>query len=181
MNAAYESAFAHTFDAERGFSNNSHDSGGATRFGITEAVARAHGYKGKMTELPLPLAKSILKESYWDALRLDGVALLSYPIAEELFDTGVNMGIITSGKFLQRILNVLNREQEDYSDLVVDGLVGKVTVFALDRFLKMRGKEGESVILRALNSLQGARYIEIAEAKPTQETFEFGWLSKRVT
>ena len=31
------------------------DKGGPTRFGITEAVARAHGYGGPMTALPQPV------------------------------------------------------------------------------------------------------------------------------
>jgi typhoid toxin secretion A len=40
---------------------------------------------------------------------------------------------------------------------------------------------GASVMFKALNSLQGVRYIEIAENNPSQETFTVGWFDKRVS
>jgi lysozyme family protein len=36
---------------EGGYSNHPADRGGATRWGITEAVARAHGYRGVSADL----------------------------------------------------------------------------------------------------------------------------------
>jgi hypothetical protein len=35
-------------------------------------------------------------------------------------------------------------------------------------------------MLRALNSLQGARYIDIGESRPANEDFMFGWFLHRV-
>jgi hypothetical protein len=35
-------------------------------------------------------------------------------------------------------------------------------------------------MLRALNALQGARYIDIAEGRPSQEAFTYGWFLHRV-
>ena len=178
--SAFDTAFAKTVGAEGDFSDDLNDSGGKTRFGITEAVARAHGYAGDMKDLPFSVAKLIMKAQYWDLLRLDAVATRSQPIAAELFDTGVNQGVATAGLFLQRALNVFNRGASDYADVTVDGVVGPVTVYVLGRFISLRGKEGERVMLAALNAQQGSRYIEIAEGSPTQERFEFGWFSKRV-
>jgi lysozyme family protein len=37
---------------EGGYSNHPADRGGATRWGVTEAVARAHGYRGDMRSFP---------------------------------------------------------------------------------------------------------------------------------
>ncbi|MEO7787654.1 MAG: glycosyl hydrolase 108 family protein, partial [Sphingomicrobium sp.] len=41
------------------------DRGGPTRFGITEAVARAHGYGGAMAQLPRDEAAAIYRRLYW--------------------------------------------------------------------------------------------------------------------
>lgn len=177
---AFEKAFAKVVGIEGGYSNHKDDRGGATRYGITEAVARAHGYIGAMPLLPLSVAQDIYRKRFWNLLSLDAIAELSEPIADELFDTGVNMGTGIAGTFLQRALNSLNRQQADYADLLVDGAIGQKSVSALRSFLMLRGKRGETVMLRALNSLQGARYIEISESRMANETFTFGWFDNRV-
>ena len=45
---------------------------------------------------------------------------------------------------------------------------------------EVTGKDGETVLLRMVDAQQSVRYIEIAEAKPTNEDFEFGWQKNRV-
>jgi lysozyme family protein len=185
--SGFDDAFARVLGVEGGFSRDPSDRGGATRYGVTEAVARANGYSGPMEDLPLDEAKRIAKSQYWDVLRLDAVAGLSEAIAHELFDTSYNCGVGVAGKFLQRALTVLNREQKDYPDLAVDGVVGPQTIHALSVFLAIRGRrtesgpgEGETVLLRTLNALQCVRYIEIAEANPSQKRFVYGWIRARV-
>ncbi len=46
--------------------------------------------------------------------------------------------------------------------------------------LSARGKEGEQVLLRALNCSQGARYLELAEGREANEDFLYGWVKERV-
>jgi len=176
----FETAFAHTLGVEGGYSDHPADKGGATRFGITEQVARENGYSGPMTALPIELAKAIYRKLYWDRIGLDWVAMADADIAAECFDTGVNMGISFPVRWLQRVLNALNRLGGDYPDMPIDGVAGRATFQALAAFLKLRGSAGKQAVLAYLNALQGSRYIDLAEARQANEAFVFGW-AKRLT
>lgn len=167
-------------EREGGYVNDPNDNGGETNFGITVAVARAFGYAGPMVDLPRTTALQIYRERYWLQPRFDQVARLSTPIAEELLDTGVNMGTATGVKFMQRALNVLNKQGKLFTDISRDGSVGKMTLAALKGYLGARGTDGETVLLRMMNGQQSVRYIELAEAAANQELFEFGWQLSRV-
>ncbi len=166
---------------EGGYVNNPADRGGATKYGITEAVARENGYKGNMKDLPLDVAKAIYKKQYWTAPRFDQVNAVSSAVAEELLDTGVNCGTGFAKPLLQRALNLLNNQgKAGYADLEVDGVYGSATLGALKTYLSKRGKEGEKVLVRVLNIMQGQRYIEICERNPKQEQFFYGWINNRI-
>ena len=167
-------------EREGGYVNHPADKGGPTCFGITESVARAHGYAGRMARLPREEAAAIYRRLYWLRPRFDEVAKRAPRVAEELFDTGVNMGPGVAATFLQRALTALNRCGRDYPDLTPDGRVGPVTLAALDSFLSARGKSGETVLLRALEALQGERYLRLAERRPANEAFLYGWLANRI-
>lgn len=167
--------------AEKGFVDNPADRGGPTNHGITEAVARKNGYDGPMQDLPVSLAREIYRRRYIAEPKFDLVALIDADIGAELIDTGVNMGPAHPAMFLQRWLNAFNDAGSRYADLFVDGRIGQVTLDALRAFLKWRGAEGRMVMLRALNSLQAVRYLEIAERDPSQRTFAYGWVRGRVS
>lgn len=167
-------------EREGGYANHPADRGGPTNWGITEAVARRQGYAGEMRTLPRCDAAAIYKRLYWLKPRYDAVAGHAPALAAELFDTGVNMGTGAATGFLQRALNALNREGADYPDLAIDRQIGPATITALHAFLKKRGAGGESILLKAVEALQGAQYITIAEARPSQEAFVYGWLANRV-
>jgi len=165
---------------EGGYVHHRDDRGGPTNWGITEAVARAHGWLGTMRDLPRDLALRIYRQRYWEQPRFDAEAELSVKAAFELFDIGVNMGPGVAAAMFQRSLNALNRNQRDWPDVVADRLVGPATLHALARLLAVRGSGGEAVLLKALNALKGARYIELAEARAANESFLYGWLAHRV-
>lgn len=168
-------------EREGGYVDHPADKGGPTCFGITEAVARAQGYAGPMRQLPRSEAAAIYERLYWLRPAFDQVAKRSPRLAAELFDTGVNMGPAVAVTFLQRALTALNRNGHDYPDLVPDGRIGAVTLAALDAFLAVRGKTaGEAVLLRALEALQGERYLRLAERRPANEAFLYGWLANRI-
>jgi lysozyme family protein len=167
-------------DREGGYSKHPADRGGATRWGITEAVARASGYVGDMRHFAREAAVAIYRRIYWQRPRIDDVAQRAPLIAAELFDTGVNMGPAVAVGFLQRALNALNRGARDYPDVLLDGRIGPQTLGALDGFLATRGPAGETVLLKALEALQGERYVSLAERRPAKEAFLYGWLANRL-
>ena len=164
-------------ETEGGYVNDPNDAGGETNFGITRAVAKANGYYGAMQTMPRSVALDIYCEKYWDSVKAGSVSLLSEAIAEEMVDTAVNMGPSRAVQFLQRSLNVLNKGGRLYDDLLADSIIGPTTLAALSLYLR---KRDEIVLLRALNSLQGAFYIELAERRGTDEAFLYGWLKNRV-
>ena len=110
----------------------------------------------------------------------DQVAARAPDLAAELFDTGVNMGTAIAIGFLQRALNALNRGASDYPDLILDTAIGPRTLAALDAFLARRGKAGEGVLVKAIDALQGGRYLSLAERRPANEAFLYGWLAERI-
>ncbi len=179
--AGIEQLLDELVEREGGFVDHPDDRGGATRYGVTEAVARAHGYRGAMRYLPRDEALSIYRRIYWLRPRFDAVARRSGRIAAELFDTGVNMGPAVAATFLQRALTALNRQGKDFADLVPDGRIGERTLDAIDLFFQARGKRGgETVLLRALEALQGERYLRLTERRPANESFLYGWLANRI-
>ena len=167
-------------EREGGYVANPADKGGPSRFGVTEAVARANGYRGAMRQLPREEAAAIYRRMYWLRPRFDEIARRSASVAAELFDTGANMGTGTAAGFLRRALNALNRNGADYRDVAVKGAVDDAVLAVLKAFLRVRGSAGETVLVKALDALQGERYLALAETRPANEAFLYGWLANRV-
>jgi len=138
-------------------------------FPFVEALARDSDLRWEVEEF--------YRVKFWDRIEGDKVALISSLIAEELFDTAVNLYITRAVKFLQRALSLLNKEEELYPDLVVDGLIGPATLNALWKFVDKYGTED---LLVLMNVLQGARYVELVERNPKLEKYLRGWIRKRV-
>lgn len=166
-------------DREGGYVNHPADRGGPTRYGITQAVARADGFTGDMRTLPRDRAVAIYRRLYWVAPGFDRLATHAPALAADLFDAGVNMGPPAAITFLQRALNALNRGASDYADIAVDGRLGVQSLAAVTAFFARRGAAGETVLLRAVEALQGERYLSLAERRPADEAFLYGWLANR--
>lgn len=165
---------------EGGYVNHPADRGGPTMYGITLKTARAYGYSGEIRDLPRSTALEILESDYWTGPRFDQIATVSPSIAEKLCDMGVNMGPMVSSKFIQRWLSALNNGGKLYPDLIADGAIGPRTVSALRSLISVRGKDGETTLVKALNCSQGARYLELAEQREANEAFLYGWIKERV-
>lgn len=165
---------------EGNYSDHPSDTGGPTRWGVTQQVARAFGYAGDMRDFPRAAAHVIYERRYFIDVHFDDVAAIFPLVGEELFDTGVNMGPATAAKFLQRALNLLNQRGSQWPDVTVDGLVGRMTIAACKAYRARRGAEAEPVLLKLLDGFQVARYAEITEARPANEDFLFGWIANRI-
>lgn len=180
MTARIDAMIEATIGKEGGYSDHPSDRGGKTMWGITEAVARRNGYGGDMRRLPRTTAVAIYRAEYLEKPGFAAIAAISAPIAEELFDTGVNMGQSLPALWLQQLLNALNGQGRLYADIKEDGDLGPASRAALTACLEARGADAEAVLLKALNCLQGARYVELARSRPANEDFLFGWLRTRV-
>ncbi len=165
---------------EQGYSDDPADRGGPTRYGITEDVARMSGYKGAMDKLPITLAEALYMRLYWSNPGFDFVAQVSEETAIRLFDMGVVCGAHFASSALQRILNVMNNNQVLYKDIVIDGVIGPRTIGALKEYDNHRCPHGMVELIKALNNIQGNRFLEICERDPSQERFYYGWISKRI-
>ena len=169
-----------TIGHEGGYSNHPADKGGPTRWGITERVARKNGYTGPMQSLPRSTAVAIYRNEYLIKPGFADVAVISVPIAAELFDTGVNMGPDVPSRWLQEWLNALNDGGKHYADINEDADIGPGTIKALKAYMAARGKDAETVMLKALNGSQCERYKQLARSRTANEAFVFGWLRTRV-
>jgi len=183
--ANFKEAFDKTMGHEGGWGHDPDDVGGETYKGIARNYNPSwYGWsmidedKGR-SDFPECLYKDddlqkavedFYKYKYWDVNLLDR---FPQKIANEMFDTGVNMGTGRAAKFLQECLNYLNRNGYRFRDLVVDGDIGPATLSALDKV-----KADEEILLIMLNVCQGRHYMEYMTKSPVQEKYARGWFSR---
>jgi len=146
----FDQAFDKLLEFEGGYSNDSADPGGQTRYGITQAVALANGYTGAMSELRLDVAKRIYRRQYWDAVCADD---LPDAVRMAVFDAAVNSGPGQAVRWVQRALGLAD-----------DGRMGPVTLGAA------RVANGES--LKAAILSQRLQFMTKLSNWPT---FSRGW------
>ncbi|NQW94048.1 MAG: glycoside hydrolase family 108 protein [Polaromonas sp.] len=113
----FDVAFERLLGNEGGYSNNPSDPGGATNWGVTQAVARANGYQGDMRDFTQAQAKVIYRRDYWDAVR---AGALPAEVRFDIFDGAVNSGVGQSIRWLQRAVGA-----------EADGVLGTQTLAAV--------------------------------------------------
>ena len=146
----FDTAFALLLGHEGDFSDHPADKGGATRFGITEKVAREVGYKGDMRELPAELARRIYLERYWKPISADD---LPPGVRYAVFDAAVNSGPHQAALWLQRALGVQ-----------ADGVIGPKTLAA-----------AYAQDVHALRARLLAQRLRFMAALPNWPAFSRGW------
>jgi lysozyme family protein len=186
--AEFKQAFELTLSHEGGYVKDPDDRGGETYKGIArrynpgwpgwariDKARKLRGFpKSLNTDLELQAEVAVFyRQHYWD--KFQGDRIPAQAVANELFDTAVNLGVARTVEFFQRALNVLNRDGALYDDLVTDGVFGPKSLAALRVYLK---KDKPDYLLKILNVLQGAHYIEFMTRSPLQEKFARGWLNR---
>jgi len=168
-------------DREGGFVDHPSDPGGRTNWGITEAVARANGYRGDMQHLPKSTAAVIYRREYIEKPGFMGIAERDPLVAEEVIDSAINAGQHRATTWFQQALNILNRGGRDYPDVGEDGIVGPATLAAFDGLRTRRGEaRARSLLLKALNGLQFMHYYALARKNQSFEDFMVGWIDARI-
>ena len=154
--ADFDPAVAKTLIREGGarFTDNPDDHGGATKYGISQ---RAYP-NVDIRNLTEDGAKAIYKRDYWD--RVAGDTLKSQAVAENVFDTAVNMGATTATKLVQMTL-----------DLDVDGKFGPGTTKAVNA-------TDEQEFLAEFTVAKVARYAAICNKDRSQSKFLLGWINR---
>jgi lysozyme family protein len=118
------------------------------------------------------LVEEFYRTRYWDGFCGDD--LPSQKLADEMLDIGVHLGLGEAVKFVQRGVNLLNRNGRLYRDIAVDGCFGDETFAALAACV---AQNPIRYLLTILNILQGQHYIDRMEDAPTQERW-VGWLDR---
>lgn len=149
----FNTALARVLKSEGGFIDHPLDPGAATKYGVTQRVARANGYQGDMRDFPLSMAGPIYKAQYWDAVSADQ---LPGAVAFQVFDAAVNHGAAQAVKFLQRSVGA-----------TPDGVIGPRTLAAVSAFTP-------ATVVIFFNAERIAFYTGLA----TWPSFGRGWLNR---
>lgn len=188
--ADFIKAFNKTDKIEGKYSNDPDDAGGETYRGIArnyhpkwEGWELIDLYKESSAfpsclEFDHDLDKMVIdfyKGKFWDVNGLDN-PVFTQKLAEEMYDSGVNLGTGRIAEILQKSLNYLNRNEKLFTSLKIDGNIGTNTFNAL----KIVMPKDEEVLLKIINVLQGMRYLNYADRKPTQKKYIRGWFTHRI-
>lgn len=177
LSAAVLMVIGSVISLEGGYVDHVDDTGGATKYGITEEVARSHGYEADMQDLPAAMAEEIYIESYVVGPRFNQMLEVSEPVGHKLIDAGVNAGTSRSSKWVQIALNSLNRDGKDYDYIAEDGKIGPATLSAYKALAAIRGDvKACELILKLLDVQQGYHYMSLKKHK----SFTVGWVDNRL-
>lgn len=190
--AEFLKAYSITLGHEGGYAFDPDDAGGETYKGVArryhpgwsgwasiDQIKQQAANKRQLNKLLAGNAElqqqiqDFYKQQYWD--RFQGDLIGDQELADELFDTAVNMGVHRAVSFLQEGLNLLNRNQQSFKDILEDGKCGTGTLGALDKYL---AKDPAEYLLKIMNILQGMHYIEYMRKSPVQEKYARGWLKR---
>lgn len=183
--AVFETAYYLTRKVEGEYAHHKSDRGGETYAGIARnkwpkwqgwalvdvAKSSPNFPANLITNVTLQVyVLGFYRKYFWDR---NSLGLIKYQnISNELFDTGVNLGVGTAANILQEALNLTNVNGTKYKDIEQDSKVGPITINTTNNHPK------PDLLLKVLNILQAERYLKILRSNPSQEIFATSWFNR---
>ena len=182
--ADFKKILKDTLLSEGGFSNDPDDNGGMTIYGIArtrnpqwagwkkvDAIIRENGWNiNNESHWPL-IAKackyleeieSFYRINFWNTIKGDQIT--SNVVAGSIFDYGVNTGMGTAVKNIQKCLKI-----------TADGSFGPKSLETLNNYIINRSVYS---LLQEFTFRKLLRYVKIVTADPDQIEYIFGWTSR---
>lgn len=154
MKDDFEVSFDFVIGAEGVYSDDPRDSGGPTKFGISQK-AYPNLTIEQIKSLKISDAKKIYFEDYWIASQCDK---LWWPYNIAVFDFAVNCGVMLAKKMLQKAINV-----------ETDGKLGPITIKALGADFNALDKYFE---------MRRGYYRTLCDLNAKNKVFLKGWLNR---
>jgi len=180
MKKKFEEAIVDTLQHEKGFVNHPKDPGGATNWGMSLRYLIKRGDLDRdglpdgdmdgdgdvdIDDIRRMTKKDAVKlyySGFWKPNRLSKIKSSLLP--RKIFDMSVNMGSRQAWKLTQRAIIEVG------GDLVVDGIVGRKTIWATNELFTM-----DYEVLRRLRDRQLNFYRDLVIKKPSLSVFSLGW------
>ena len=174
---------------EGGYTNSKRDPGGATKYGVTESVARAAGYRGPMQALPkhcdgpsTACADAIYVRDYIMKPGFAPLFQIEPAIGHKLVDMSVNLGTgFPQMWFRAAMVAEVGSRLVSMNDTRSRG---PLNIHDIANYQAAQAKLGArlacTATLDALDAAQGARYRMLVRRNPALKIYLKGWLGQRV-
>ena len=148
---------------EGGYVNHPDDKGGPTNFGITLATLQAHRKNQNLTANDVKAMKREEAAEIYMARYIKGPGFDKIPdkaLAEQVIDAGVNHGVVTAIKLLQRAVGT-----------IPDGKIGPQTLAQLEKMPR-------SAAFARFTAERARLFGSILQKNKTQWVFAAGWFNR---
>lgn len=143
---------------------------GVGRQGCTKYGIATNSYPTtNIRKLSLEQAATIYKRDYWTPLHLS--ELESQGLATEVLDTAVNCGVGTAANMLVELVNIFGP-----ANYKLKGTVNSEQIEWINKYT--RKKTNRVTFYKALNVLQGERYLYILQRNNKMMKYSNSWFSR---
>lgn len=138
---------------------------GCTKFGIA-----TNTYPNlDIRNLTIAKAAKLYERDFWNPLRLSEFE--SQALATEIFDTAVNCGVSTGGNMVIQLVNILGP-----AHYKLNGRPNAEMIEWINQYT--RKKSNRTTFYKALNVLQGERYLAIIQHNPKMMKYSNSWFTR---